>query len=107
MLLACGPMVLSGCFVFEEIDAGMEIMDAHTPSENKEKREQAKAQAQDGEKPATYQESVESWWKDAKSLSSSPDERAASDDPVVPCNHAGKQVYTRRSDCIARGGQPG
>ena len=41
----------SGCFVFEEIDSGMAIMEAHTPAANKKKQaeeqyESAKATAQ-------------------------------------------------------------
>jgi hypothetical protein len=95
----------SGCFVFDEIDAGMEIMEAHSPKSNKAKK---KADAPDeGEKPPTYQQLVQSWWKDAKTLSVSPVDREESDDPMIPCAHAGKTVYTKRSDCVARGGNPG
>lgn len=103
-LLAAIP--LSGCFVLEEIDAGMEIMEAHTPTDRKKQKEQEQARASQGEKPPTYQEAVEGWWKDAKSLSRAPGD-AEADDPMVPCSHAGRQVFTRRSDCIARGGEPG
>lgn len=104
------PLVFgTGCFVFDEIDAGMEIMDAHSPAKNKQKAAAAAGKpTADGEKPPTYQEVVNSWWKDAKSINVSPAERrAASDDPMVPCAHQGKTVYTKQSDCIARGGRPG
>ncbi|MGH0029615.1 MAG: hypothetical protein ACQGVC_07485 [Myxococcota bacterium] len=101
------PLVFgSGCFVLDEIDAGMEIMDAHSPERNQQKQGQ-QAAAGDGEKPPTYDQVRSEWWKDANTLSLSPDEKAAQEDPLVPCQHAGKSVYTKRSDCLARGGQPG
>lgn len=96
----------SGCFVFDEIDAGMEIMDAHSPKANKNKQKAAAPQA-DGEKPPTYQQMVHSWWKDAKTISVSPVDREESDDPMIACSHAGKTVFTKHSDCVARGGDPG
>lgn len=99
------PLLLApGCFVIDEIDAGMEIMEAHTPAENKKK--QAAATAPDGEPKPTYDQLVGEWWKDATTLSSEPSAEAA-EDPLVPCQHGGKSTYTRRSDCLARGGQPG
>ena len=99
----------TGCFVFDEIDAGMEIMESHSPEANKKKAgvDTPAAAATDGEQPPTYQELVHGWWKDAKSINVSPDERRASDDPMVPCAHAGRTVYTKHSDCVARGGRPG
>lgn len=106
LALLLSPISLSGCFVFDEIDKGMEIMDAHTPAANKKKQKE-EVEAAQGEKPPTYQQAVESWWKDAKSLSLAPGDAEASDDPVVPCTHEGKQVFTKQSDCIARGGTPG
>ena len=104
--LALAPILLfgSGCFVFDEIDKGMKIMEAHSPNRNKKKQEE---EAKDSEKSPTYRETVHAWWKDAKTLSISPGDRKASDDPMVLCNHRGKTVFTKKSDCIARGGQPG
>ncbi len=94
-----------GCFALEELEAGRAIMEAHTPAaEKKERLEKEKAK---GEKPPTYQETVQTWWKDAKSLNVSPQQRLAKDDPMVPCTHAGRTVYTKRSDCVARGGRAG
>ena len=94
----------SGCFVIDEIDAGMKIMEEHTPTSQKKQDE---AKTRDGAKPSTYQKTVQAWWKDAKTLSTSSADRKASDDPILPCTHRGKTVFTKKSDCIARGGQPG
>ena len=105
LALAVPLLFGAGCFAFDELDAGMEIMEAHSPKNRKDKKKSA--QQAEGEKPPTYQQVVQSWWKDAKTLSVSPGDREASDDPMIPCAHAGKTVYTRRSDCVARGGNPG
>jgi len=100
------PLVFgSGCFVFDELDAGMEIMESHTPADKK-KAKQA-GQKAEGEKPPTYQESLQAWWGEAKSINVSKEARLAEDDPMVPCKHQGKTVFTRRSDCVARGGSEG
>jgi hypothetical protein len=96
---------LPGCFALEELEAGRAIMEAHTPAA--EKRKRAEAEEAKREKPQSYQELVGSWWKDANTLNVSPEQRLAADDPLVPCTHGGKTVYTKRSDCVARGGRAG
>jgi hypothetical protein len=99
------PLLTSGCFVFEELDKGMEIMDAHTPKKVKEQEEAEAAKLANGEKPPTYAQSVGSWFQNAKSLA--PREQTASDDPMVKCTAQGRMLFTKRSDCLARGGSPG
>jgi hypothetical protein len=107
------PLVFgSGCFVFDELDKGKEIMDAHTPAAKKKKdeAEAAKAAAGNGEAPPTYDQLTQKWWKDASSLSKAPDEEdgeAPDPNATVSCQHDGKTFYTRRSDCLARGGRTG
>lgn len=96
---------LPGCFALEELEAGRAIMEAHTPAA--EKRKRAEAEEAKREKPQSYQELVGSWWKDAHTINVSPEQRLAADDPLVPCTHGGKTVYTKRSDCVARGGRAG
>jgi len=96
----------TGCFVLDELDAGMEIMESHTPADKKKpKTENAKA-GPEAEKPPTYQQAVSSWFGNAKTLSKSPGEDEG-DDPVVSCRHAGKTLFTKRSACLARGGEAG
>jgi hypothetical protein len=99
-------LLTSGCFVFEELDKGMAIMEAHTPKATKEKQEaEAKAKLAEGEKPPTYAEKVGGWFENAKSLA--PREHTSSGDPMVNCNAQGRTFFTKRSDCLARGGRPG
>lgn len=100
----------TGCFVFDELDAGMEIMEAHTPQNKKKAKAEAEAAAAaQGEAPPTYDQVVQDWWKDAGSLNAAPraEGEAAGDDAMVPCAHGGKTLFTRKSDCLARGGRPG
>ena len=103
------PLVLAtGCFVFDELDAGMDIMEAHTPRDKKKKEGDAQATAkQEGEKPLTYSQATQAWWKDAKSLSTPPEDGEATGDPIVPCRRAGQSQFMKRSDCLSRGGEPG
>jgi hypothetical protein len=103
VLLVLLAGLISGCFVFEEIDKGMEIMEAHTPAANKKKQEEA-APGADGEKPPTYAEKVGGWFENARSIA--PGE-SHSGEPLVSCRTGGKTLFTKRADCLARGGQPG
>jgi hypothetical protein len=97
----------TGCFVFDELDAGMEIMEAHTP-QNKKKAKAEAAAAAEGEAPPTYDKVVQDWWKDAGSLNAAPRaEGEAGSDAMIPCVHGGKTLFTRKADCLARGGRPG
>jgi hypothetical protein len=104
ILLSLVALLSSGCFVFEEIDKGMEIMEAHTPAVNKQKKAEAE-QLANGEKPPTYAEKMGSWFENAKSLA--PREHTSSADPMVKCTAQGRMLFTKRSDCLARGGSPG
>jgi hypothetical protein len=104
------PLLLSpGCFVFDEIDKGMEIMEAHTPKDKKktgEKETAAKA-GKDGEEPLTYSKAAQAWWGNAKSLSTAEGAGDASGDPIVKCRESGRSQFMKRSDCLTRGGDPG
>ena len=101
MILSLVALLSSGCFVFEEIDKGMEIMEAHTPASKRKQAEEA--QVPEGEKPPTYAEKVGSWFENAKSLS--PHE--SSGEPLISCRAGGRTLFTKRADCLARGGRPG
>ena len=106
-VLASVLLFASGCFVFEELDKGMEIMEAHTPAVNKQKKkeeEEAARLAEEGEKPPTYQQAVSSWFESAKTLSRPPGDES-DEDPMVSCRYDGKTLFTRRSACLARGGR--
>lgn len=106
--LAAVLVLGSGCFVFDELDAGMEIMEAHTPVDKK-KPQSGDAGAAGGdaaEPPPTYQQAVSSWFEGARTLSKAPGEGEA-EDPVVTCRHGGRSFFARQSDCLARGGEAG
>jgi hypothetical protein len=91
----------AGCFVFDEIDAGMEIMEAHTPADKKKPAAAAKAEA-DGEKPPTYNESVQGWFENAKTLAP---RKEGGDNPMVQCKLGGSTRFTKRTDCRTQGGE--
>ena len=91
----------SGCFVFDEIDAGMEIMEAHTPADKKKSAAAAKA-GDEPEKPPTYAESVQGWFQNAKTLGP---RKQGGDNPMVQCKLGGSTRFTRRTDCQSQGGQ--
>jgi hypothetical protein len=96
LALAC-----SGCFAFEEIDKGYAIMEAHTPSANKQKKQQEEeAQKVAAAKPG---EAQPSWWDNARTLG--PREKGGSD-PMVSCRVQGGTRFMQRSACLAAGGSP-
>jgi len=103
-VLTAAVLPLTGCFVLDELDAGAEIMDAHSPKRNKKAKEAATASSEKGEeeKPAG-----QAWWSQARSLNR-PAEDAASDDPaaVVSCRLGGATRFMRRGDCLSQGGRP-
>ena len=74
-----------------------------TPAANKKKQEEA-APGADGETPPTYAEKVGGWFENARSIA--PGE-SHSGEPLVSCRTGGKTLFTKRADCLARGGQPG
>jgi len=106
--LAAVLMLASGCFVFEELDKGMEIMESHTPADKKKPATAGAggAEGEAAEAPPTYQQAVSSWFEGAHTLSKSPDEEAG-ENPMVSCRHGGRTFFSRRSDCLARGGEAG
>ena len=109
LVLAITASLLSGCFVFDELDKGEAIMNAHRPESEKKAEEAeataaARAKAKDG-KPVTSASLSHEWWSKAKSLSRAPED---SDDPgrMVRCTRGKSSTFTRRSDCLAKGGTP-
>ena len=92
----------SGCFVFEELDSGMEWMERtdaakKKPSDSSTGTASAQNQNAEQQRPTGAE-----WWKKARSLSS--DEIDAS---IVQCQIGGSVQFMRRTDCEARGGRAG
>lgn len=97
----------TGCFVLEEIDNGMAIMEAHTPHDKK-KAAADKKKAEDeaeGSLIAHLQagaEGVASWWGEAKEPA---EPQRDPSDVVVNCDLSGRTQFLRKSDCRLRGGR--
>ena len=84
---------LSGCFVFDELDAGEKIMEQN-----------AKAQpAAPAAQPAAAPQAGAGWWANAKSLSDAPGDGK---NPAVACAIGGSTRFMRKSDCLSQGGRP-
>ena len=91
LLVLCAG--LSGCFVFDELDAGEKIMEQNA------KAQPAAAPAQ----PAAAPQAGAGWWANAKSLGDAPSD---SKNPPVACTIGGSTRFMRRSDCLSQGGRP-
>jgi hypothetical protein len=85
---------MSGCFVFDELDAGEKIMEQNAPAQP------AAAPAQ----PAAAPQAGAGWWASAKSLGDAP--AATGNNAAVACTIGGSTRFMRRSDCLSQGGRP-
>jgi hypothetical protein len=98
--------LLSGCFVWEELEKGEAILDAHSPNRNKRKQEEeAAAKAAEAENAPTAAQRAAQWWDSARAIGPRPDDKPDAD-PMVSCRIDGATRFTKRSDCMARGGSP-
>lgn len=105
-VLLLAAILCSGCFVFDEIDAGMELMEKHSPKASKSK------QAQKAPEPASQKKGLRAWWDEQKALAlerRARREEAAKpppdpEDALVSCRVSGKIQFVRGKDCQNRGG---
>lgn len=118
LCLCLGPV--TGCFVFDELDAGQQIMDQYSPSRNRAKRRQANARA--GEEPveeakpgfldraltalraapSALRELERRWSAGGRE----PEPRPLDpEDVTVRCEVDGRWIFTRRFECAGRGGR--
>jgi hypothetical protein len=95
LLLIC--TFASGCFVFDELDAGNKILDQNFSGGKK-----AEAPAPDPKAPAP--QGGAGWWANAKSLRDKPADPGS--DPAVACTLSGATRFMRKSDCLSQGGHP-
>lgn len=101
-LLGLALGALPACFVFEELDAGMETMERVAPSKKPEPEPARRAAAPsrgEGGEPAPRR-SI--WEESGRSIN--PHERNAE---IARCELGGSVQFMTRSDCLARGGRPG
>ena len=107
MLLIFVGLLCGGCFVLDEIDQGMAIMEAHTPQSKKAKANAGvpgMAESDDGS-PKSARDRLNEYY--AKQRAKAPGSAATADpgDEVGRCVIRGTTHYTRRSDCRLRGGR--
>lgn len=94
-------LAATGCFVFDEIDnAGtFEKPGAKAGAKAAAAPKPGSAPANAAAKPAAP--SGDAWWKTASSLTSE-----AGDDSITSCAIDGRTEFTKRDECISRGGVP-
>ena len=100
------PLLCGGCFVFDEINKGQELMEQHSPKDIDEEPPPAAASSsrRPKEEPnllVGLLDSAKAWWK--AETAPKPVERDP-DDIVVRCDLGDRMQFTRKSDCQVRGG---
>ena len=99
-------MALTGCFVFDEINKGMALMDEHSAGGSAKKAKESEPESDSlgesilAELPEMKARLVE-WWRNAL------EEEPPAPDPndgIVRCVVGSKVSFTRKSDCTIRGG---
>jgi hypothetical protein len=98
-------LLLPGCFVLDEMDAGMAKMKENSPGAKAEAGAAAEGEAveqaparKDG-KPVD----LAAWWKSARTPSSGPKEPGESIE-IVSCRIGGDVRFMARTDCEVQGG---
>ena len=99
------PLVLglcTGCFVFDEIDQGREVMKKHS-GRQPHPTAAAEAEAPEADEGPGLLARVQQYLQDRRE--SSAPERDPGDE-IVTCDHEDGLIFTHESDCLARGGTP-
>jgi hypothetical protein len=106
LILALVAQLVSGCFVFDEIDKGNKLMEQNSGVQQKKKAEEAAAAQAAATKTgnAAEGEKKKGWWETARSISAA--DKAPTDDPHVRCDIEGKERFMVQSDCVTQGGRP-
>ncbi len=107
LLMSCA-LLCSGCFVFDELDSGVEILDKNsprgaakpTPSSSAAKKKGDDSSFDLAEEGSAALDAVEDWWDDLRKPAPDPN------DGIVRCRLNGAIRFKRESDCRAAGGQP-
>jgi hypothetical protein len=104
--LALAGLLISGCFVVDELDSGQAQMD-HNSARGRPKPEEPAPRTRGGEDDGSIVDSgrdalasVEGWWDELGKPEPLPD------DEIVQCRLHGSLQFTRESTCRARGGVP-
>lgn len=108
LLIALLASLCQGCFVFDELDKSEQIVDHYSPAARKKAAQQEEArEASRSAHAGTKQEEgilegLKKWW--AKKREPAPARRDPKD-VVVRCQIGGSTNFTRKSDCVLRGGR--
>jgi hypothetical protein len=102
LLLTLMGLLCGGCFVLDEIDQGVAIMDSHTPDSQKAKALGA-AENSDGT-PKSARERLNEYYAKQRAKASTSATTAEPGDKIGRCQIRGAIHFTRRSDCRLRGG---
>jgi len=90
----------SGCFVFDEIEQGQEIMAAHSPNSAPGKD----ASEGSSESPKTAREKLAEYYAKQRARASAAPKTEDPADAVGSCRIRGSVQFLRRADCKLRGG---
>ena len=98
-LLICTFLAFSttGCFVIEELDQGMKLLEVHWSSDESAK-EREEAEEAERYVPAKVDPD---FWKNARTITPG----SASSSGMVSCNLRGQVQFMKRDDCVNRGGK--
>lgn len=104
LLLTLVGLLCGGCFVLDEIDQGVEIMDSLTPDSEKADAMVVGGNENADGSPKSARERLNEYY--AKQRAKAPESATAADpaDKIGRCRIRGSIQFTRRSDCQLRGG---
>jgi hypothetical protein len=99
-----------GCFVFDELDKGQEILEKHSPKRAEQKEKEAasrpaSASSATGKEEPGLIDQVRSWIAQRTAEAQPERPQADPDDVPVSCRIDGHLRFVRKSDCQLRGGQ--
>ena len=105
LLPLLASLALSGCFVFEEIQNGIDLMEEHSPAANAKRAQEA----EEAESPSVTEselpqmkEKLAKWWRSVLEEEPPPPDPS---DGIARCEVGGKVRFMRKSDFKLRGGR--
>jgi len=104
LALAATLALATGCFVFDEIDKGQEIMKKHGGHAAHPAPAAADApEAEDAEDEAPgLLARVQAFWEESRREA---EPERSPDDGIITCELGDDTTFTYESDCLSRGGQ--
>jgi hypothetical protein len=105
LALTLAALLVSGCFVFDELDNAEKTMGEL--SGKRPAAEKAEPEPAQGEKAPGVLARLQAWWTSQGQRAPKDDgpERNPDDVPVR-CDVDGRSVFTHKFDCLQRGGKP-